>query len=122
MTDVTGFGLGGHLLEMCKASNMSAQINFDALPLIHDSIHDYINKGCVPGCTHRNYDSYGSEIEFSSPAERFIICDPQTSGGLLIAVQENVAAEVASILHTANLISKPIGKMKERSDRWIEIH
>lgn len=122
MTDVTGFGLGGHLLEMCKASNLSARIDFDALPLIDDSVHDYINKGCVPGGTNRNYDSYGREIAFRSPAERFIVCDPQTSGGLLIAVQENNAAEIISLLHTANLYSKPIGKMKERSDRWIEIH
>ena len=106
---------------MCKASKTSAQIDFDALPLIHESVHDYIDKGCVPGGTNRNFDSYGSEIKFRSPTERLIVCDPQTSGGLLIAVQANVAGEVASILRMADLYFKTIGKMADRSDTWIEV-
>ena len=121
MTDVTGFGLGGHLLEMCKASNKSAQIHFEALPLIDESIHDYIEKGCVPGGTNRNHDSYGLEIDFRNSNDRFILCDPQTSGGLLIAVNPDVADEVRLLLQNENLYHKPIGNIVEIADKWIKV-
>lgn len=92
MTDVTGFGLLGHLSEMCEGSNTRAEVFVDKLPVL-PTVMDYIKKGCVPGGTKRNWASYGHKIgPIESEAQRFLLCDPQTSGGLLVAVdidQEN---------------------------------
>ena len=101
MTDVTGFGLLGHLSEMCEASNASVTINFEDVPTIDRSILDYyLNKNCVPGGTVRNWDSYGHKIAGADEHQRKILADPQTSGGLLVAIQpgheaafEKMAAE-----------------------------
>lgn len=121
MTDITGFGLGGHLLEMCKASQTSAQIEFQRLPLIDPSIEEYISKGCIPGGGTRNFESYGSDIEFSSENQRFVFCDPQTSGGLLIAVAPGHADELKMILKKESLWFEPIGVIKDLSEYWIKV-
>jgi selenide, water dikinase len=87
MTDVTGFGLLGHLSEMCEASNCSAIVHFDQVPTLDRAILDhYLDQKCVPGGTNRNWDSYGHKIALSTDRQRHILCDPQTSGGLLVAV------------------------------------
>jgi selenide,water dikinase len=87
LTDVTGFGLAGHLTEMMEASNTSAVIEFDAIPILNkEIIKYYLEKGCIPGGTNRNYASYGHKMEVSADSQLNILCDPQTSGGLLIAV------------------------------------
>jgi selenide,water dikinase len=85
MTDVTGFGLLGHLLEICEGSGMCAFLNFDAVPLL-DQLNGYIEKNCIPGGTYRNWKSYGPKIGEISEFQKLILADPQTSGGLLIAV------------------------------------
>ena len=118
MTDVTGFGLGGHLIEMCKASHTSAAIEFDRLPLIDKSIQEYIRKGCVAGGGNRNFESYGSAIQFSDENQRFIICDPQTSGGLLIGVAPENAEQVKAILIEDDLWAEPIGSIEDFSDNY----
>ena len=122
MTDVTGFGLGGHLIEMCRASDTTAVIEYDRLPLIQPMLTDYVKAGSVPGGTHRNYDSYGNAIRFTQDDQRFLICDPQTSGGLLIAVDPESSQEVASFLKGEKLWHQSIGKMKARSEYLIEIN
>ena len=121
MTDVTGFGLGGHLIEMCRASNTTAQLEFDELPLVDPKVNDYINAGCIPGGTNRNYESYGGEIKFQSEKQRTLLCDPQTSGGLLIAVAPEQAEEVKAILQLEDLWYKPIGIMQEQTDFLVVI-
>lgn len=86
MTDVTGFGLGGHLVEMCLASDTAARLTFENLPLLNEAaLTNYFGKKAIPGGTRRNFDSYGHLIAEMSDFQRTIICDPQTSGGLLIA-------------------------------------
>jgi selenide,water dikinase len=85
MTDVTGFGLMGHLVEVCEGSGLHAKINFDAVPLLTDLAH-YLDQSCVPGGSGRNYDSYGHKLGALSESQINILCDPQTSGGLLVAV------------------------------------
>lgn len=85
MTDVTGFGLAGHLIEMCEGSGVAAEVNLQSLPLLAD-LHGYISRGCVPGGTNRNWASYGDLVAEVGETDRAIVCDPQTSGGLLIAV------------------------------------
>jgi selenide,water dikinase len=121
MTDVTGFGLAGHLLEMCKASNTTAHIRFDSLPLIDEAINDYIKKDCIPGGTHRNYTSYGKDIILKEESQKFILCDPQTSGGLLVAVSPDTISEVRELLLQNHLYAHPIGVMHEQSGSCIRV-
>ncbi len=126
MTDVTGFGLLGHLLEMCNGSNVSAEVNVDALPRIAH-LDDYIAARCTPGGTKRNWLSYGSGLnlsDFSTLAEQFdehyarlaLLCDPQTSGGLLVAVREDQASAVEECMHAHGLgaLATPIGRLVAR--------
>lgn len=84
MTDVTGFGLLGHLTEICQGSNLRAEVYFDQIQTL-DGVREYIAQGAVPGGTTRNFDSYGHLISPLSDEQKAILCDPQTSGGLLIA-------------------------------------
>lgn len=112
MTDVTGFGLAGHLIEMCKASQTTAVIEFASLPLIDAELKKYIDEGCIPGGTLRNYESYGQDLFMENPAYRDLVCDPQTSGGLLIAVNPSAMPEVERLLNTEGLNSMPIGYMR----------
>ena len=87
LTDVTGFGLCGHLIELCEGAGMSAEIDGDAVPLLDaDAVRHYISQGCVPGGTKRNHDSYGHKVAGLRDETMAILCDPQTSGGLLVAV------------------------------------
>jgi selenide, water dikinase len=121
MTDITGFGLAGHLIEMCRASDTSAIIHYHQLPLITPSLTDYIKAGSIPGGTNRNFDSYGHEIVFTAEDQRFIMCDPQTSGGLLIAVSPEYKDEVQTILKKENLWSEPVGEMTALNKHLINI-
>jgi selenide,water dikinase len=123
ITDVTGFGLLGHLTEMAEGSNLSAFVAFDKVPLITPSILDYINEGAVPGGTNRNWDSYGHKIGTLSPLQKTILADPQTSGGLLVAVHKNAVKEVQTILSENGLgqFIEPIGYMKEQGEKVVEV-
>jgi len=95
MTDVTGFGLLGHLAEMCEGSGLSAVISFDRVPVM-PSVAGYLRQGCHPGGTQRNWNSYGHKVSAlpdeqnsALPDEqKYVLADPQTSGGLLVAVSE----------------------------------
>ncbi|QLH52297.1 MAG: selenide, water dikinase SelD [Candidatus Accumulibacter cognatus] len=100
MTDVTGFGLLGHLVEICKASGVAAKIDFTALPLLPNAL-GYAAKGCITGASGRNWVSYGEHVSlqkksFSDP-EQALLTDPQTSGGLLVACAPEVVTEVLAI-------------------------
>jgi selenide,water dikinase len=87
MTDVTGFGLLGHLSEMCEGSGLTAVIDFNKVPVI-DSLTKYLVQKCIPGGAVRNWKSYGHKVSELSETVRNILSDPQTSGGLLVAVSE----------------------------------
>ncbi len=121
MTDVTGFGLAGHLIEMCQASNTTAEIDFSSIPLIDPCVLDYIREGCIPGGTSRNFDSYGSHLSLSGEVQRNILCDPQTSGGLLIAVDPEYLKAAQEILKEEGLWANPIGRMVAKSDYAIKV-
>jgi selenide, water dikinase len=102
MTDVTGFGLLGHLSEMCAASAASAVVYLDKVPTIDRNIlDDYLAQKCVPGGTIRNWDSYGHKIAGVDDYKRNILADPQTSGGLLVAIapghEDEFKAEAAKL-------------------------
>ena len=85
LTDVTGFGLLGHLTELCEGSDVSATIDSTKVPRLPNTDH-YISQDCSPGGTDRNFESYGHKISPLSDSQRALLCDPQTSGGLLVAV------------------------------------
>ena len=119
VTDVTGFGLLGHCIEMCKASKLSAEIDFRKIPLLR-GLQKYIELKTFPGGTQRNYDSYKHQISDISNKQKAILCDPQTSGGLLIAVENNDTA-FQKLLKTHDLKIQPIGKLTEQSDHIIKV-
>lgn len=110
MTDVTGFGLLGHLSEICQGSGLQANIWFDAVPKLPD-VEQYIAEGCVPGGTQRNFDSYGHLIGSLTDLQRNLLCDPQTSGGLLIAVTAEAEAEVQKIAEQYQITLTAIGEL-----------
>ncbi|MEQ3763343.1 MAG: AIR synthase-related protein [Alcanivorax sp.] len=112
LTDVTGFGLGGHLLEICEGSGVNAVLNYAALPVMVP-VKEYIALGSLPGGTDRNFDSYGDKLSDLTAEQRAIICDPQTSGGLLVAVRPEYAEEVEALMEAADLQSQCIGELVE---------
>ena len=113
MTDVTGFGLLGHLVEMADGANLTAQLDYAAVPRLPGVDH-YLAEGCVPGGTLRNFDSYGDKIAPISDAQRDLLCDPQTSGGLLVAVAPEGEAEFLQTASGLGLDLRPIGELTAR--------
>jgi selenide,water dikinase len=120
MTDVTGFGLLGHLSEMCQGSGLSAVIEFDKVPRF-EMVDQYIAQNCLPGGTHRNWESYGHLVKLKDANSKALLCDPQTSGGLLIAVDESDENEVLELLKAHGIDPQPIGYLKENGDVLIEV-
>ena len=104
MTDVTGFGLLGHIIELCRASNVATTLDMTSIPLIDKSIIRYCELGAVPGGSDRNWRSYQESVSGCSRiVHRQLLCDPQTSGGLLISVNKSSVQEVVDVLSNHNL-------------------
>ena len=120
MTDVTGFGLLGHLSEMCEGSGLSARIELNKVPVFQEA-YNYIIQNCVPGGTHRNWESYGDQIKLKNESDKMILCDPQTSGGLLIAVDEDSTDEVEALFHAHGLDPVSFGQLIPKTDVLIEV-
>ncbi|ANH81041.1 selenide,water dikinase SelD [Niabella ginsenosidivorans] len=115
MTDVTGFGLLGHLSEMCEGSGLSAVVKFDQVPVI-SSVPYYLDLGCVPGGTNRNWSSYGNKIGPLTERQKQILADPQTSGGLLVAVTEEGSAGFEQLMQKQGYHLKPFGHLEHRHE------
>jgi selenide,water dikinase len=126
MTDVTGFGLLGHLTEMAEGSGVTAQIFYDRLPII-DGAKEYLAKKVVPGATNRNWNSINNKVDFDADINQQeaiqLLADPQTNGGLLVSVSENSVKDVEAILLENGYedFCTPIGKMLPRANRAIII-
>ncbi len=120
MTDVTGFGLLGHLVEVCEGSNLSAVIDWDKVP-VFDGVAQYIAQGCVPGGTKTNWKSYGHLVASTKGIKWEVLCDPQTSGGLLIAVADDAVGQVESLLNKHHINATSFGKLIEKKERLIEV-
>ena len=120
MTDVTGFGLLGHLVEICEASKISSEIYFDKVPLL-PNVEKYRLLGCIPGGAKKNYLSYGSKISEMTQAQREILCDAQTSGGLLIMVEEKALDAFYKLTQENFLNLKAIGKTTSKGKNIVEI-
>ena len=115
MTDVTGFGLGGHLLEMCEGADLQARVDLAALPRL-PVLDQYLAQGCVPGGTLRNLDAYGHKLAPLSEQERNLVCDPQTSGGLLVAVAPASCDAFLACAAEQGLSLAPIGELSHYTD------
>jgi len=116
MTDVTGFGLLGHLLEMCQGSALKATINSAAVPLLDESLYHYIQEGCVPGGSQRNWDSVRQYVSHIDSRQQTLLCDPQTSGGLLISIAPDSVDEAIAVLIAAGCFYQPIGHMSSAAE------
>ena len=110
LTDVTGFGLLGHLSEMCEGSGVTAQVDFAAVQTL-SPVLEYLEMGCVPGGTNRNFDSYGHKVSGLSDLQKHILCDPQTSGGLLVAATDPNDPALLACFNNAGLDLTPIGSL-----------
>ncbi len=122
MTDVTGFGLFGHLLEMCAASNCSARIDFSKVPTIDRAVLDfYLDQKSVPGGTNRNWESYGHRVAGAGERARQILADPQTSGGLLVAVDPTQSVDFQRVMREKGFSLEPFGELFESENSGIEV-
>jgi selenide,water dikinase len=120
MTDVTGFGLLGHLCEMCEGSGLSAEIEFNGVPKF-GFLDDYIKQNAIPGGTARNWASYGYKISEISEDKKAVLADPQTSGGLLVSVDGARTSEFEKIAASSGQKLKPIGTLTQRHEKIILI-
>jgi len=120
MTDVTGFGLAGHLMEMCRGAKLGAQIDFDALPLLSEA-RAWAEQGVATGASGRNWASYGASVDLPAdfaPWKHALITDPQTSGGLLVACAPDAVGEVLSVFRQAGFrAANRIGTLVEGEPR-----
>lgn len=122
LTDVTGFGLLGHLGEMCQASETTAVLRERDIPLLDaDVLQHYLNLGCIPGGTKRNWASYGHTIQPLTEQQQWILADPQTSGGLLVAVRPDQAPLVEALLQQHDAHHRSIGSMEPRGEYLIRV-
>jgi selenide,water dikinase len=119
LTDVTGFGLLGHLLEVCTASGVQATLQLAHIPFLLPlpTLREYIQRNSVPGGTQRNWASYGHQVQPLAPEHIALLADPQTSGGLLASVRPQAVEQVQQVLQQVGLAAhvQPIGVL-EASD------
>lgn len=119
LTDVTGFGLGGHALEMARGSGSDLALDWHAVPLL-EGVRDLAERGFVTGASGRNWASYGQGIALSadmSELDRALLSDPQTSGGLLVACAPDAVDQVLGIFAAQGFAAAaPIGQILDRSD------
>ncbi len=120
MTDVTGFGLLGHLIEMCEGANLSAEIHLEKIPLI-DGIQDYINQFIFPDNTYRNWNAFSTKTKGVKGMDLVKLCDPQTSGGLLIAVDPTSQKWFEEAMNLQNQVIWQIGRFKEKGDFTVDV-
>lgn len=116
LTDITGFGLAGHLREMCQGSGVQARIQFTQIPLL-PYVKEYLAMGCSPGGAKRNFASYGCFLGELTEEQKLIVCDPQTSGGLLIAVQPESEAALHALAQQHNQTLYPIGELYQDANQ-----
>ena len=120
MTDVTGFGLLGHLTEICEASSIGAKIWFDKVPLL-PNVEKYRQLGCIPGGARKNFASYGDKISEMTQQQREILCDAQTSGGLLVIVKKSGLEAFLALTEASELTLEAIGETTAKSQHMVEV-
>ncbi len=120
MTDVTGFGLLGHLIEICEGSNLYAEIEYEKVPKIK-GLETYLEKKTFPGGTTRNFKSYGHQVNALDDIQKAVLCDPQTSGGLLVAVDPGGRDAFKRICKEYDLELEPFGILLPSGDKRVTV-
>jgi selenide,water dikinase len=124
LTDVTGFGLAGHLLELARGSNCTAHIDWSQVPLL-SNVQQFASDGIITGASGRNWESYGNEVVIPSsftPAQQALLTDPQTSGGLLVSCSSESVKEVLEIFNQHHFLgARVIGQMSKRQEKALVI-
>ena len=123
VTDITGFGLLGHALEMAKASNVSIEINSKDVPILDGAI-DMANMGIIPAGMYRNKEYISRDVNIIDvdTAIEDILYDPQTSGGLLISVKEELADKLVEDMKlNGSIEAKIIGSVKKKEEKYITV-
>ncbi len=120
LTDVTGFGLLGHLIEMCEGANLSAEIDYAKIPLMQ-GVKDLCTKFVYPDNTMRNWKAYENKVQGIGSESLLTLCDPQTSGGLLITVDEKNKREFLAIASQNNFQLEAIGRFISPKEKLIYI-
>ncbi len=124
MTDVTGFGILGHLIEMCDGADLAAELYYSKIPVI-DGAREYLAQRIVPDATYRNWNGYNKKVQFDKGVnvmEAFnLLPDPQTNGGIMFTVKENAIDEVIALLKQNGLdqFTEPVGKMMPKENEKI---
>ena len=120
LTDVTGFALLGHLGEICDGSGISATVCYDRVPKL-PNVGKYIAQGCIPGGNRTNFASYGHTLGAMPEEQKILLCDPQTSGGLLCIVRKKAVPAFLALTASAGLDLEPIGRTRAQGEKLIEI-
>jgi selenide,water dikinase len=126
LTDVTGFGLMGHLIEMAEGSGLGAELYYSKVPIL-SSVPAYLSERIVPDATYRNWNAYQKKVAFGAGVnvmEAFtVLPDPQTNGGLLIAVSADALEQVLSLLQSAGIhcCNEPIGRITAAGEKCIQV-
>jgi selenide,water dikinase len=119
LTDVTGFGLAGHTLELARGSHCTAQIDWSKVPLL-SQVQELANQNIITGASDRNWESYGNDVslpEGFTKAQYALLTDPQTSGGLLVSCGQDVVKDVLAIFQKHGFSEAcVIGQMSEKQD------
>jgi len=126
LTDITGFGLLGHLHEMAEGSGLSAEIEYGQIPKIK-GLEFYLEQNCIPDATYRNWNAYSAFVKIDEDVNAMqsfqLLPDPQTNGGLLFSVNENNLEEITKLMDLNHLqdFIKPIGKFVPKTEKCIHI-
>ncbi len=120
MTDITGFGLLGHLIEVCEGSGLSAEIFYHEVPLIHH-VDAYVAKMIYPDNTMRNWSSYQDKVDRIGSSSLLTLCDPQTSGGLLVSVRKSGKEAFEKILKEMGMPVHRIGNMIPKMEKAVYV-
>ncbi|MEO7522565.1 MAG: selenide, water dikinase SelD, partial [Ferruginibacter sp.] len=126
ITDVTGFGLMGHLIEMAEGAGLSAELYYSKVQ-VSDGVKDYLAQRIVPDATFRNWNSYSTKVSFEKGVnvmEAFsLLPDPQTNGGLLFSVKETSVDEIKKLLEAKGFkyFIEPIGKFTIKKEKVVEV-
>jgi selenide,water dikinase len=120
LTDVTGFGLAGHLLEICRGSKLGAVLDFDRIPFVPEAL-EWAKQGVATGASDRNWKGYGQDVALpvgAEPWKQKLVTDPQTSGGLLVACAPEAEQDVLRIFQDQGFAdARAIGTLVEGSPR-----
>lgn len=122
MTDVTGFGLLGHLIEMAEGAGLSAELDYSKVPLICD-LSFYTSQMCVPDNSFRNWSGYDPKVSGITGDSLLTLCDPQTNGGLLVTISPAAKNEFEQLLAAEGLeeFAQPVGRMVMKEEKVVRI-